>query len=66
MGPAPFESAAARTLVCARCSTSFDCRLGGGCWCAAEPYRLPMPETGTEDCLCPACLRAAAAAAQRN
>jgi len=35
--------------------------LGGPCWCSAEPYRLPVPEAGAEDCLCPACLRAAAA-----
>jgi hypothetical protein len=56
--------AAARRLACARCGTAFDCSLGGGCWCADEPYRLPMPDTAAEDCLCPACLRAAAAAAQ--
>jgi hypothetical protein len=51
-----------RALRCARCGATFDCRLGGDCWCAAEPMRLPTPaaESG-EDCLCPACLRAAAA-----
>jgi hypothetical protein len=54
------ESSAARRLNCARCGRAFDCRLGGGCWCAAEPYRLPMPDSDAEDCLCPACLRAAA------
>jgi hypothetical protein len=37
--------------------------MGGECWCAAEPYRLPMPNDDTE-CLCPACLRAAAAEQQ--
>jgi len=60
MVPASPEPIAARSLACARCGISFDCRLGGGCWCAAEPYRLPMPDAG-EDCLCPACLRVAAA-----
>jgi len=49
-----------RRLTCARCGTAFDCNLGGGCWCAAEPYRLPMPDRATEDCLCPTCLRQAA------
>jgi len=55
---------APRRLVCDGCGTAFDCTLGGPCWCSAEPYRLPMPEAGTmgtTDCLCPACLRAAAA-----
>jgi hypothetical protein len=49
-----------RKLACARCGTAFECRLGGGCWCAAEPYRLPMTTAAIEDCLCPACLRKAA------
>jgi hypothetical protein len=52
-----------RRLVCARCGVAFDCGLGGECWCAAEPYRLPLPGAATEDCLCPACLKQAAAAA---
>jgi len=31
--------------------------------CAAEPYRLPLTSAGvSEDCLCPDCLRQAAAA----
>ena len=56
-----------RRLQCARCGTSFECAPGSDCWCAAEPFRLPMPDnakrdTMAEDCLCPACLRAAAAA----
>ena len=51
-----------RRLACTRCSATFDCRPGGDCWCAAEPYRLPLPEAAAEDCLCPACLRAAARA----
>jgi hypothetical protein len=38
----------------------FGCDLSGNCWCDAETFRLPMPVDG-EDCLCPDCLRAAAA-----
>jgi hypothetical protein len=49
-----------RRLVCARCGAPFDCDPAGDCWCKAETFRLPMPETGAEDCLCPACLRQAA------
>jgi hypothetical protein len=62
MASASSESTATRRLACARCGTAFDCSLGGGCWCAAEPYRLPMPDSVAGDCLCPACLRAKAAA----
>jgi hypothetical protein len=56
------ETSAPRRLICARCGTAFGCRLGGDCWCHAEPFRLPMPAAGTadDDCLCPACLQAAA------
>ena len=51
-----------RTLACARCGSVFECQLAGDCWCAAEPYRLPLTTEGAaEDCLCPACLRQAAA-----
>ena len=39
---------------------SFDCGLSAECWCAAEPYRLPMTKARIEDCLCPECLRKAA------
>jgi hypothetical protein len=49
-----------RRLVCARCVTAFDCDPAGDCWCKAESFRLPLPDTGAEDCLCPACLRQAA------
>ena len=51
-----------RTLACARCGSVFECRSAAGdCWCAAEPYRLPLTTAGAiEDCLCPACLRQAA------
>ncbi len=52
---------AARRLACARCGAAFDCKPAGGCWCAEEDYRLPMPTAAAEDCLCPSCLRKAAA-----
>ena len=58
-----------RRLACARCGTAFDCGSGGSeaaCWCMDEAYRLPMPEASGGDCLCPACLRAAAAAAKER
>jgi hypothetical protein len=48
-----------RPKTCARCGTAFDCGAGtGDCWCAHEPYRLPLTEAGAaEGCLCPQCLR---------
>ncbi|HEX3338223.1 MAG TPA: cysteine-rich CWC family protein [Pseudolabrys sp.] len=52
-----------RRLSCARCGTAFECGLSTDCWCAAEPYRLPMTKAWIEDCLCPTCLRKAAALA---
>jgi len=51
-----------RRISCARCGAPFECGLAADCWCAAEPYRLPMTKAGLEDCLCPACLRKEAAA----
>jgi hypothetical protein len=51
-----------RRLICARCGAAFDCGLSGDCWCAAEPYRLPMTKAWLEDCLCRDCLRKAASA----
>jgi hypothetical protein len=50
--------------TCARCGAGFDCSPGGDCWCAAETFRLPMPEAAStmQGCFCPACLRAAALA----
>ena len=64
MTQSPGQPAATpRRLACARCGTSFDCGLGGDCWCAAETFKLPMPASDAEDCLCPACLRKAATAA---
>jgi hypothetical protein len=56
----PQTAKSPRKLACARCGAAFDCNLEGGCWCAAEPYRLPMLDAA-QDCLCPACLRKAAA-----
>jgi hypothetical protein len=66
MIPAPTEPRLPlRRLDCARCGTAFECGAGGKdntCWCIDEAYRMPMPTDAREDCLCPACLRAAAAA----
>jgi len=57
--PAPPNT---RQVACPRCGTAFGCRPEGDCWCAAEPFRLPLPEdAAAADCLCPDCLRAAAA-----
>jgi hypothetical protein len=51
-----------RRLACARCGQEFECGLAGDCWCSAERYRLPLTKAGEiEDCLCPDCLRRAAA-----
>jgi hypothetical protein len=49
-------------IACARCGASLACDPEGPCWCKAEPVRLPIPPMN-ETCLCPECLRAAAAAA---
>lgn len=58
------QGARRRRLVCERCGEAFDCTLDGPCWCAREPYRMPLPRDGEPgapaDCLCPACLRARA------
>ena len=63
----PLIAAPARKLACARCGAAFECAQAGGCWCAAEPYRLPLTSAGeSEDCLCPDCLRKAAAADTRS
>lgn len=56
------DSPPPRSVTCARCGTAFSCSLNGDCWCAAEPYRLPMTEATIEDCLCRECMRKAAAA----
>jgi Cysteine-rich CWC len=57
---------AERRIACERCGAAFGCGRdsAAGCWCAAEPYRLPIPVPGKTgafgDCLCPSCLRALA------
>jgi len=51
-----------RRLSCAGCGTEFTCSLSGPCWCSEEDFRMPMPLDGS-DCLCPDCLRKAAARA---
>ncbi|HUL90319.1 MAG TPA: cysteine-rich CWC family protein [Pseudolabrys sp.] len=55
-----------RRLSCARCGVAFECGLNADCWCATEPYKLPMTKAGIEDCLCPTCLRKAAASLAEN
>jgi hypothetical protein len=59
------ENSASRRLACSGCGTEFTCSLAGPCWCSEETYRLPMPVDGG-DCLCPDCLRKAAARAAAN
>ncbi|HET9715035.1 MAG TPA: cysteine-rich CWC family protein [Pseudolabrys sp.] len=54
-------SAEPRRLACARCGVVFECSLSADCWCAAEPYRIPMTDAVADDCLCPECLRRRAA-----
>lgn len=54
-----------RRIACERCGREFGCSRDSiaGCWCNAEPYRLPMPSRAGRfsDCLCPNCLREFAA-----
>lgn len=55
----------ARQMSCERCGAAFGCGAGtGACWCTQESFKLPLPKDGSRftDCLCPACLREAAAA----
>jgi len=54
------EMPAPRRLACSACGTEFSCNLSGGCWCADEAFRLPLPADAS-DCLCPDCLRKLAA-----
>jgi hypothetical protein len=56
------ENQPLRRLACANCGAEFGCNLSGACWCMDQAYRLPMPSDGG-DCLCPDCLREAAARA---
>jgi hypothetical protein len=51
--------------ACARCGAVFGCDPVGDCWCKHEDIRLPMPTAGAT-CLCPDCLRAAAAAGEAS
>jgi hypothetical protein len=51
------KESTSRQLSCARCGSGFACSLSGECWCAAEPFRLPMPAHDGGDCLCPDCMR---------
>jgi hypothetical protein len=56
------ETPPPRRLACTGCGTEFTCSLSGSCWCGEEAFRMPMPLDGN-DCLCPECLRKAAARA---
>jgi hypothetical protein len=58
------ENIPPRRLACAGCGTEFGCNLSGSCWCMDESFRMPMPVDGG-DCLCPECLRQAAARAAK-
>jgi hypothetical protein len=49
-----------RHLICSGCGGEFGCGLSESCWCADESFRVPMPADAS-DCLCPDCLRRAAA-----
>ncbi len=61
MNTSPAIRNSERRLTCKRCGTEFGCTLDAkSCWCADENYQMPMPAEGS-DCLCPDCLRAAAA-----
>jgi hypothetical protein len=60
------DSPAHDAARCAGCGQSFLCGMLTGaerCWCADLPALDPVPGSR---CLCPACLRAALAAAPRN
>jgi Cysteine-rich CWC len=63
-------TATERRLICERCGQEFGCARDNiaECWCNAEAYQLPLPAAGarTADCLCPACLRQAAARLQAS
>ena len=56
--PTPAPTAA--TIRCSKCDASFGCEPQGDCWCKDESFRLPMPTSNAESCLCPRCLREAA------
>lgn len=54
-----------RRIACSGCGAEFTCGRSETCWCADESFRLPMPGDAQDfpslDCLCPDCLRRAAA-----
>ncbi|MGO9356666.1 MAG: cysteine-rich CWC family protein [Xanthobacteraceae bacterium] len=60
----PSPGGMARRPACPRCGAVFGCDLSENCWCNGEAAQLPVPakveDGGQQDCLCPACLRAAA------
>ncbi len=64
--PQPKARTGDRAVTCRRCGEQFSCARDnpGGCWCAAESFRLPVPLPANigafADCLCPSCLRAVA------
>jgi hypothetical protein len=55
MSAKPASTAA--TLRCTKCGAEFACDPLGSCWCKDESFRLPMPASDAESCLCPTCLR---------
>ena len=54
------KPATAATLRCTKCGADFACDPAGACWCKDEAFKMPMPASETESCLCPNCLRAMA------
>jgi hypothetical protein len=52
------------SLRCTRCGAQFACDPAGDCWCKDETFRVPLPKTEAESCLCPACLKAMASEAR--
>ena len=50
----------AAVIRCQKCGTEFGCDPLGACWCKDETYRVPMPASPADSCLCPTCLRDAA------
>ena len=62
-GAASERSPSAREKTCEACGKVFLCVGADGCWCGAvklEPKRSEDLRSRYNDCLCEACLRAAA------
>jgi hypothetical protein len=57
-------SASATTLRCTKCGAEFACDPAGDCWCKDETFRVPLPKSDSESCLCPTCLKAMASEAR--